>query len=514
MLGRAPRHLGDEQRAGRGRGKSLGVRVRHRRKVDQPVFQANGRSPAKCRQTSGPAEVNRSARRAGRGRRRWPAAARGLSVLVAIGQAERLDLGPDVVDLQHRRLRAAAGARSCPPGGGARSARPWPAAVSALFTVMREQPIARHQVVLERDAVAGRPVARQDLALDVGEDARCRAAWPALRLPVMRNSPASRRHRAAESARRTALGPGAGRPRPASCRRTQTQSTVAPCREDPAVEQRVAGRGRQAPGAACRARRDRPARPGDAAGRGAEGVRAAGQRRIEQRPAGRAARLPPARCGRGGARRCEYSSWRSSSRRGRSARWNRSRCRSGRRPPMKRRRVKDAVAEIGLGDRAEPGDRAGCAPGRRSPPRSCGWRGSGTSARRPPRWSSSHSTGRAPDQARQSSTSFTCSATWMWIGPSGASGGHRREFVRGRRRAGCAARRRPRRRCKPATALAALRNRRGEAVEIVDEAPLARRSAARRRSRHGRRTPAAGSGRCRSSAAAAAMRSAISARSA
>jgi hypothetical protein len=36
--------------------------------------------------------------------------------------------------------------------------------------------------------------------------------------------------------------------------------------------------------------------------------------------------------------------------------------------------------------------------------------------------SSSHSTGRAPDQARQSSTSFTCSATWMWIGPPPASG--------------------------------------------------------------------------------------------
>ena len=29
--------------------------------------------------------------------------------------------------------------------------------------------------------------------------------------------------------------------------------------------------------------------------------------------------------------------------------------------------------------------------------------------------------GRAPDQARHSSTSRTCSATWIWIGPSGAS---------------------------------------------------------------------------------------------
>ncbi len=30
-------------------------------------------------------------------------------------------------------------------------------------------------------------------------------------------------------------------------------------------------------------------------------------------------------------------------------------------------------------------------------------------------------TGRCPEQARQSSTSFTCSATWMWIGPCGAA---------------------------------------------------------------------------------------------
>ena len=32
--------------------------------------------------------------------------------------------------------------------------------------------------------------------------------------------------------------------------------------------------------------------------------------------------------------------------------------------------------------------------------------------------SSSHCTGRAPDQARHSSTSRTCSAAWMWIGPA------------------------------------------------------------------------------------------------
>jgi hypothetical protein len=49
-------------------------------------------------------------------------------------------------------------------------------------------------------------------------------------------------------------------------------------------------------------------------------------------------------------------------------------------------------------------------------PASCGWHAPGTSARRPARDSSSHSTGRWPLQARQASTSAVCSAMWMWIG--------------------------------------------------------------------------------------------------
>ena len=36
-------------------------------------------------------------------------------------------------------------------------------------------------------------------------------------------------------------------------------------------------------------------------------------------------------------------------------------------------------------------------------------------------FSSSHSTGRRPSAATQSSTSRTCSAAWMWIGPSGVA---------------------------------------------------------------------------------------------
>ncbi len=53
------------------------------------------------------------------------------------------------------------------------------------------------------------------------------------------------------------------------------------------------------------------------------------------------------------------------------------------RPPCvdEQRRGEDAVAEIGLGDRAEAGDRAAPGHADRFRPRSCGWRGSGTSAR-------------------------------------------------------------------------------------------------------------------------------------
>ena len=59
------------------------------------------------------------------------------------------------------------------------------------------------------------------------------------------------------------------------------------------------------------------------------------------------------------------------------------------------RAVEDAVAEARLGDRAEPGDRAGRGEPARSRPRSSASGGSATSARSGAWWSSSHSTGRA-----------------------------------------------------------------------------------------------------------------------
>ena len=90
---------------------------------------------------------------------------------------------------------------------------------------------------------------------------------------------------------------------------------------------------------------------------------------------------------------------------------------------------KSAVAEIGLGDRAEAGN---CACLRHLLGLGLGHVGGVDQApalRRHRHCASSHSTGRAPDHSMQSSTSRICSAAWMWIGPSGSHRRHRRQFL-------------------------------------------------------------------------------------
>ena len=143
-------------------------------------------------------------------------------------------------------------------------------------------------------------------------------------------------------------------------------------------------------------------------------------------------------------------------------------------------RIEDAVAEIGLGDRAQAGDRAAARQVARLAAHPCASRGRGTSARSTAAWSRSQRTGRAPDQARQSSTSFVCSATWMWIGPPAASAttsasSLRRHGAQTVRRDADVARR-PR--CAPAVV-----DETREGVEIGDEPPLLR---PRRRAAEGR----------------------------
>ena len=210
-----------------------------------------------------------------------------------------------------------------------------------------------------------------------------------------------------------------GRLRPASCRATQTQSTPVPSAKIQAS--RMASPDLPASdGCAASSDTKSAGAPAADAGRpGAERLRAAGERRVEQRAAGRAARLPPARCAPRCESRCEYSSWRSSSATPISTLESEP---MPKRPPCatKSGPRKSAVAEIGLGDRAEAGDRAARGHRRRLGVGHVGRVDQAPARVDRRRWPSSHSTGRAPDQARQSSTSFTCSAMWMWIGPAGA----------------------------------------------------------------------------------------------
>ena len=303
--------------------------------------------------------------------------------------------------------------------------------------------------------------------------------------------------------------------RPPSTRflpRTQTQSTLVAVGEDPGVEERVAASCRRATDARRRARRGRPQRPP----RARPGRRRAPARR---RPARRrTARRPLRAAGRGqhvarrGARGAANIRAGAARRPRRSARWNRE--------PMPKRAAR-APGSGRAGNRPSPrlasviGHRPATAP-LRAMRRGLAVGHVGGVDQAPARVD--RRVGRAAirpaarrDQARQSSTSFICSATWMWIGPSPASGRHRRAAPPASPRAGCAARRRPPRRAGRATARAARFEQPREAVDVVDEAALARLRRLRRRSRHARRTPAAASGRCRSRSAAAAMRAAISA---
>ena len=160
---------------------------------------------------------------------------------------------------------------------------------------------------------------------------------------------------------------------------------------------------------ACRERADRAR----------QRLRSAGERAGEEPASGQFALLQRqhvARAPRAGAGRIPAAA---ALPRHRSGCWNRCRCRSGRPPRDSRAPSKmpsPSVASVS-------GQSPTTAPDAASARISCAvvwvaWithqRGSS------PALSRSHSTGRRPSAAMQSSTSFVCSAAWMWIGPSGA----------------------------------------------------------------------------------------------
>ena len=187
-----------------------------------------------------------------------------------------------------------------------------------------------------------------------------------------------------------------------------------------AGERRMAGVERNEVGGAPAAM---PARPGAEC----RGCRLPAPRRTAARPVEPLARPSTlrSRC----ARRCEYSSWRSSSA-----------------TPISTLEVgadaeaaagleeaaggEDAVAEIGLGDRAQAGDRA--APGQRAG-LGLGHVGGVDQAPAPVDLRVGQAAIRPaarPTRRRSPRPPSVCSATWMWIGPSPASSVTAVKFLR------------------------------------------------------------------------------------
>ena len=244
------------------------------------------------------------------------------------------------------------------------------------------------------------------------------------------------------------------------CARRSTRCRPGAVGEDPGIEDRVAGFAGNRRMRSIQ-RNEAGGVAGSNAGRPAtKRLVAAGKRSVEQRAAVRAAgrRQHIALAVEKALRIFELPQARPACR---SAHSNPNRCRNC--PPCVNELAgrESAVAEIGFRDRAETGDRARLSP-------SCevsasvmwvAWmrhHAASTAA-----LASSHSTGRAPDQATQSSTSRVCSATWIWIGPVPASSRRRPQVRPASPRAGCAARRRQRHPSRPAAA-AELSIKRGE----------------------------------------------------
>ena len=250
--------------------------------------------------------------------------------------------------------------------------------------------------------------------------------------------------------------------------------------EDPAVEQSVARAANEASDRwLSRATMSAAALQQSADVRLAERLRAAGEGAVEEGRAGRVPRLAVRTLRRGGVSRWPYSSRREVRRRRRSGRWNRFRRRTA--PPAARKAPRGNTPSPRLA--SVIGQRPATAPLAASAlaSRSGGWRGPGTSGvdggmvqqpfHRP-----------LADQARQSSTSLDLLGGVDVDRPvAGQAATIARKLVRRhgaqavRRDAENGVGQRPHERARQAS------TSRANAVEVVDEAPLARRSAARRR---------------------------------
>ena len=169
VLGGAPGHAADEPRAGRDGVEGFPGRLGHGGEVDDALFQAEGLDAGEMqgrdvREPCGFRQVQQAAVGGFRG------AIDARAALVAIRQAERFDLEADVVDLQHGRL----GVRMGDVAAGFSAALD-----EAALDEFGDRLVHRHaralvllgQLVLEGNAMAGRPFAREDFSLHILQDA-------------------------------------------------------------------------------------------------------------------------------------------------------------------------------------------------------------------------------------------------------------------------------------------------------------------------------------------------------
>src|SRR3954470_17182949 len=166
MLGLCPWHMVKQPRAGWLTRKIRGRCVRHRREIDQPVL--DGERYVVGAVAAGDRDhlaglLDTEAVTVGRARSAELAA----DQLVTVSAPERGDLGAHVGDLEHGRLvwrPADEGAGTSPPLDqvGLREFR------QRLVHGHARAAVTRHQFVLERDAMPGRPLAGQNALLDIG----------------------------------------------------------------------------------------------------------------------------------------------------------------------------------------------------------------------------------------------------------------------------------------------------------------------------------------------------------
>lgn len=168
MLSRTPRHLSQQPRTGRRRLEELGLCLRNGRQADKPLLETEG--PAACEMPA--ADLEQSCRRRQVKPTGIPALGLADAALIqmkTVIQPKGLNLQFDIVDFHDRRLDMRKG--DVAPGFA-------PTLDQSTFDQLRQRLVHSHaratillgQLVLERDTVARRPRAGENMTFDIPED--------------------------------------------------------------------------------------------------------------------------------------------------------------------------------------------------------------------------------------------------------------------------------------------------------------------------------------------------------